>query len=828
MSNSFSSGGIQMIHNQSALQSQLEMGMKLENPQFDMKSLIKLDLSVDLSMIQTAIAYLFKTCAFHDREFVEMRQQFNAQEKMVIKSQESNQSYQIKQNYLCNKLLGKTRRSPSPSRTGDQFKQTQSFNLEIIKEPSQLGSNLRDIKANRNTQDLSAMINNDEILSQHTGKLDMINDLQDQVNLVNDKVNELSTKLKTATIGQLKVAEGSELLDMVEKLRQEFDSKYIRKLHLRNLSKNEIQVLENDNFNDLMQCLTNDVNSLKVEILDKANQDDLDNLVLAINGNDFAFASDSMLSSPAVEQSNTNNVSQIKNSENKSQTNIYVNDPRQVDGTLKINANTKGIKATTIGQTPSKIQGNQIILPIAPEEKNRAKQIIIGGGNKDSKQLRDLQNRMINLEKLIDNSKIDQARSNIENLKEMFIDLQSTVEKKASVLDNKKLAAVVEEVNIRITETLVQLAEFRTCDLFLGEKGKQSAINMRSIENRQDNFETAFKKLQQQHTDLSFKLNDSIKLLMIGGGKNGDTESQLDERLSKEIKDKTDIAVSEVVKLRDQLLKAFTNLENKVGDKATREDLTQLDDHLSRGMDQIVSNCNKIYVRKTDFNRLSKDIDLQIRSLQEYTFKGASRSNNNRSASSTSPRQEGTGTQTLLNDNEVILATKPLGGWSCGSCGIGLQSIPNMPTGDYNVWTKLPQNSHRLSVQANQKSFQNRLSHKNSVSVDIKDGNNFSVKQLLSKKQNQIDLSKLIGGGAGTGPMTERARINSPYRNLDGPFNATSGGDLDNLITGFTSQQMTIREERPSSTKSLSNQKTSNASLPKIILQKQNKQKIKL
>jgi len=38
-----------------------------------MKSLIKLDLNIDLSMIQAAIAYLFKTSALHDREFAEMR-----------------------------------------------------------------------------------------------------------------------------------------------------------------------------------------------------------------------------------------------------------------------------------------------------------------------------------------------------------------------------------------------------------------------------------------------------------------------------------------------------------------------------------------------------------------------------------------------------------------------------------------------------------------------------------------------------------------------------------------------------------------------------------
>jgi len=40
---------------------------------------------------------------------------------------------------------------------------------------------------------------------------------------------------------------------------------------------------------------------LKDSIIDKANQEDLDNLVMAINNNEFGFGSESVISSPAVE-----------------------------------------------------------------------------------------------------------------------------------------------------------------------------------------------------------------------------------------------------------------------------------------------------------------------------------------------------------------------------------------------------------------------------------------------------------------------------------------------------------------------------------------------
>jgi ribosomal protein L34E len=39
----------------------------------------------------------------------------------------------------------------------------------------------------------------------------------------------------------------------------------------------------------------------------------------------------------------------------------------------------------------------------------------------------------------------------------------------------------------------------------------------------------------------------------------------------------------------------------------------------------------------------------------------------------------------LPADSDVLLARKPLGGWSCGSCGTDLQGIPSMPSKHFNV-----------------------------------------------------------------------------------------------------------------------------------------------
>lgn len=77
---------------------------------------------------------------------------------------------------------------------------------------------------------------------------------------------------------------------------------------------------------------------------------------MAITNNELGFGSESVISSPAVEQNNQS-VNGTKNSDNRSQN----NDSRQVDGTLKINvlaANSKVKVNTNSGATPNKLPSN--------------------------------------------------------------------------------------------------------------------------------------------------------------------------------------------------------------------------------------------------------------------------------------------------------------------------------------------------------------------------------------------------------------------------------------------------------------------------------------
>lgn len=85
----------------------------------------------------------------------------------------------------------------------------------------------------------------------------------------------------------------------------------------------------------------------------------------------------------------------------------------------------------------------------------------------------------------------------------------------------------------------------------------------------------------------------------------------------------------------------------------------------------------------------------------------------------------------------------------------------------------------------------------------------------------------LKGGGSFAGSMTERPRPGQEFKTHDVQITSISGGDDfkggKGGVSGYMSNQIAIREERPSSTKSFKqfseNTLGLGASLPKIIMQ---------
>ena len=76
-------------------------------------------------------------------------------------------------------------------------------------------------------------------------------------------------------------------------------------------------------------------------------------------------------------------------------------------------------------------------------------------------------------------------------------ELQQLVDKKAGILDMKRLSSFIENINLNLTENLADFALIKQYDFFLGEKGKAQALTLKAIENKTENFEAKIKQLNQ-------------------------------------------------------------------------------------------------------------------------------------------------------------------------------------------------------------------------------------------------------------------------------------------------------------------------------------------
>lgn len=66
--------------------------------------------------------------------------------------------------------------------------------------------------------------------------------------------------------------------------------------------------------------------------------------------------------------------------------------------------------------------------------------------------------------------------------------------------------------------------------------------------------EAKHNKLLQQVTDIQVKYGDSMKLLMLGTNNKQDFD-ELDERIGKEVRLKAEVAIDEVKKIKNDLIK---------------------------------------------------------------------------------------------------------------------------------------------------------------------------------------------------------------------------------------------------------------------------------
>lgn len=138
------------------------------------------------------------------------------------------------------------------------------------------------------------------------------------------------------------------------------------------------------------------------------------------------------------------------------------------------------------------------------------------GGN--SKLVKDLAIKMPEVEKQITGIKNEMKKINIEQVKDQLQEIYSILEKKANVLELKKNTYATDEVSSQISGIVSDMKDIKQSD-FVGEKGKATSSLIKRLETGIVNQDVKIQRLIQNYTEMSAKLGDSLKLMMIGNSK---------------------------------------------------------------------------------------------------------------------------------------------------------------------------------------------------------------------------------------------------------------------------------------------------------------------
>ena len=141
-------------------------------------------------------------------------------------------------------------------------------------------------------------------------------------------------------------------------------------------------------------------------------------------------------------------------------------------------------------------------------------------------------------------------------------------------------------------------------------------------------------------------------------------ENKLKEIL-KPIKKNIDILMTE----KDSLYNRIENFEEKVKLLETKERVNKLEEELNDRINDLINKLIKKYVERSEFNKAIKNLDLQIKMLDNQHNKDA---------------------------DSWILAKQPLGCFNCASCEANIKNA--FPSNEYLPWNKYPQGERQYHV----------------------------------------------------------------------------------------------------------------------------------
>lgn len=277
------------------------------------------------------------------------------------------------------------------------------------------------------------------------------------------------------------------------------------------------------------------------------------------------------------------------------------------------------------------------------------------GNGEISKKLEDLKERIKDLNKKINDKDIyynNALKDQIQDIAE----LKKKIEEMNAKLDKKITKDDLREINNSLAEHSDEIKYLEDKISELNEGFLKLAENNSNFVNRLENLTHELLELKKVHV----KGVDSKPI---------DLTKFVDENKMKEIlkpyKKNIDILIQE----RDSLYNRVSDIEERIKLLETKDRVNKLEEDINEKISDIFNKLRK-YLEKSDFNKIIKNIEIQLKLLSD--------NQHNKDADS------------------WILAKHPLGCFNCATCEANIKNMA--PSNEYLPWNKYPIGERQYNI----------------------------------------------------------------------------------------------------------------------------------
>ena len=300
---------------------------------------------------------------------------------------------------------------------------------------------------------------------------------------------------------------------------------------------------------------------------------------------------------------------------------------------------------------------------------------------RDQQEFKSIRTKLIELETMCINLKVEFEGLNNKELSDKINELLQGLDKKASILDLKKLYGTLDGNNERFESIKKDVTTVQKSikDLEDNEEGKAQKLRIASLESK---IGSSLKAIR----DIQTKMADTLMMQIVPQQQQAHEEDKKEDKMSdyvEEINDKLNKMRDAIAQFKADFASLSKAVDDKIESRSSKESLIDLEsrlvssitilqiDKLYREIDKVVAALSKRFGDKPDAKRGIKALETQVKQLYEMC------------TNSMSFRE---------NADDPLFIKKPLGGYSCAACEkdvSNMYALANQGV-DYITWNKMP------------------------------------------------------------------------------------------------------------------------------------------